>query len=408
MKRLPAFVLACVLAVLMVFPVSALELSSSSVPSYGIEIRHSNGSVTYPLDDNDGIGTLSSLPVQCYYFGGTFCVPLTNEFLAQYRALRVYSTASIGSNTWGIAVPVLEGDTVSIWGFNILNSDYTNMSWGSVLSSSGSQSLYASTSLPTVSVNQNNINFLMTGNIPPSTSIRTGSIATFQYSSSWLASVSYGNQSTPASYVYSATAPSAGYMLFGLRSQGSISANRSSSVIVWGDGVTLGGNDDPSWLNSLPEFALDSTLRALGADKTFVDIIDAIHDAGNAQGPLDKLVSGWQDNFSGQMEQVESGLSSSNPALPNGGDIGGFVSEISDGLGIQGSSFSGTEFNSATSGFTGSDSTGIGGPWEFFTQGVADDLSGDSPAGIDADYDPILAWVEDSERWLKSWGSYNP
>lgn len=123
--------------------------------------------------------------------------------------------------------------------------------------------------------------------------------------------------------------------------------------------------------------------------------------------PMEQFESDYLDNFEGQISQTESALSSSNPALPNGGDIGGFVSDVSDGLGLSGSSFNASDFNSATSGFSGSSSTGLGGPWEFFTQGVADDLAGDGPSSID-DFDPIIAWMEQAERRRQQWGSYNP
>lgn len=151
--------------------------------------------------------------------------------------------------------------------------------------------------------------------------------------------------------------------------------------------------------------------KTLATESTSQKILAAIQTLVQGQGaltPMEQFEAEYLDKFHDQLSKTDNALSPSNPALPNGGDIGGFVTDVSEGLGITGSSFTGQEFNAATGGFTGNDSTGIGGPWEFFTQGVADDLSGDSPAGIDTDYDPILAWVEDSERWLKSWGSYNP
>lgn len=149
---------------------------------------------------------------------------------------------------------------------------------------------------------------------------------------------------------------------------------------------------------------------AFQSQTTLQSILSVVQDiaSGGSSSPVDSLVGGWSDKFQGQISQVEDALSPSNPALPNGGDIGGFVTDVSDGLGLSGSSFSSSDFNEATSAFSGSASTGTGGPWEFFTQGVADDLSGDSPMGIDDDYDPIIAWMQQAERWRDAWASSNP
>lgn len=128
-----------------------------------------------------------------------------------------------------------------------------------------------------------------------------------------------------------------------------------------------------------------------------------LQDQQNA--PARKAEDSFIGKFGSQIDKVEDALSPSNPALPNGGDVGGFMSDVSEGLGLSGSSFSASDLNDAASGFSGADAVGVGGPWEFFTQGVADSLSGDAPMGIDADYDPILAWFEASERRYGTWSN---
>lgn len=136
-------------------------------------------------------------------------------------------------------------------------------------------------------------------------------------------------------------------------------------------------------------------------------ILAAIQAIGNSQSsdPMRQFENNYLENFGDQIDKTEQALSPANPALPNGGDIGGFVDDISSGLGLSGSSFSSSDFQSATGAFSGAESTGAGGPWEFFTQGVADDLSGDAPMSIDDDYDPILAWFEQAERRYALWSN---
>lgn len=118
-----------------------------------------------------------------------------------------------------------------------------------------------------------------------------------------------------------------------------------------------------------------------------------------------KFEDGYFENLGKQIDKAEDALTPANSALPNGGDVGGFTSDLSDGLGLSGSSFNASDFNEATGGFTGADSTGAGGPWEFFTQAVADDLSGDSPMGIDLDDDFIMVWFVQSEGRYGLWSN---
>lgn len=136
-----------------------------------------------------------------------------------------------------------------------------------------------------------------------------------------------------------------------------------------------------------------------------LNVLNSIGSSVSQLSPMEQFENNYLDNFGGQISQAESAISPSNPALPNGGDIGGFMSDVSDGLGLSGSSFSASDLNDAAAGFSGADATAVGGPWEFFTQVVADDMSGDSPMGIDSEYDPILAWLERAEGRYGVWSN---
>lgn len=164
-----------------------------------------------------------------------------------------------------------------------------------------------------------------------------------------------------------------------------------------------------------PVSSLDSNLKSLSGsvatESTLSKILSSLSSLVGSVGgltPLEQFESDYLDNFSDQLSKTEEALSPSNSALPNGGDIGGFIDDVSSGLGLSGSSFNPSEFESATSGFSGVDSIGVGGPWEFFTQAVADDMAGDSPMSLDLDYDPILAWLERAEGRYGVWVLSNP
>lgn len=157
--------------------------------------------------------------------------------------------------------------------------------------------------------------------------------------------------------------------------------------------------------------SINSNVSSRATESTLKQVLTALQNLASSVGqlsPMEQFENNYLDNFSGQLDKAENAISPSNPALPNGGDIGGFVFDVSSGLGLSGSSFNSSDFSSAASGFTGSDSTSVGGPWEFFTQVVADDLSGDSPMSIDLDYDPILAWLARSDGRFSVWVSSSP
>lgn len=118
-----------------------------------------------------------------------------------------------------------------------------------------------------------------------------------------------------------------------------------------------------------------------------------------------KFEDGYFENLGKQIDKAEEALTPANSALPNGGDVGGFVDDIGGGLGLSGSAFDGAQFEAATGAFTGAQSSASGGPWEFFTQAVADDLSGDTPSGIELDDDFIMVWFVQSEGRYGLWSN---
>lgn len=123
---------------------------------------------------------------------------------------------------------------------------------------------------------------------------------------------------------------------------------------------------------------------------------------------MEQFEQKYLESMAGQLDKVESMLSSDNPALPNNGDVAGFVSDIQDCLGLSGSSFNASEFAEATSAFGGSSATAAGGPWEFFTQAVADSLAGDTSSVGLADDDYIYAWLDQMQGRYSSWHSSSP
>lgn len=123
---------------------------------------------------------------------------------------------------------------------------------------------------------------------------------------------------------------------------------------------------------------------------------------------MEKFEGEYLDKMDGQLSQIEDMMSPQNTALPNGGDIAGFVNDLQGSLGASGSSFNAQQFSDAVGAFSGSAATGSGGPWEFFTQAIADSLSG-ATQGIGAgDDDYIYAWLEQSKGRYDKWISSSP
>lgn len=137
-------------------------------------------------------------------------------------------------------------------------------------------------------------------------------------------------------------------------------------------------------------------------------ILDVLGNIAGSKSAMEQFEEDYLENFGDQISKTEDFMSPTNSALPNDGDIAGFVQDIQDGLGLSGSSFNSTEFKDAMSGFTGSAATGPGGPWEFFTQAVADSLAGDTSSVGLADDDYIYAWLEEAQRRYGSWNSSSP
>lgn len=124
--------------------------------------------------------------------------------------------------------------------------------------------------------------------------------------------------------------------------------------------------------------------------------------------PMEQFENDYLDKMGDQLSQVEEMMGPDNPALPNGGDIAGFASDLQNGLGVSGSSFNSQEFSAAVGAFSGTEATAAGGPWEFFTQAVADSLSGETQMSSLSDDDYIYVWLEMMEGRYSSWASSSP
>lgn len=141
------------------------------------------------------------------------------------------------------------------------------------------------------------------------------------------------------------------------------------------------------------------------------DIADSMNNLAGIVGTpsaMEQFEQKYLESMEDQLDKVESMLSPDNPALPNNGDVAGFVSDIQDGLGLSGSSFNASEFAEATSAFGGTSATAAGGPWEFFTQAVADSLAGDTSSVGLADDDYIYAWLDQMQGRYSLWHSSSP
>lgn len=169
--------------------------------------------------------------------------------------------------------------------------------------------------------------------------------------------------------------------------------------------VTSAISSQTTSINSSVNSAQAALANAIndGFDKT-VQALSSIEVSNAFSEYEDRYVENMQD----QLAQIEEMLSPRNTALPNGGDIAGFVSDVQDGLGISGSSFSASAFKDATSKFGSANATGSGGPWEFFSQAVVDSLAGDTSSVGLADDDYIYAWLDEMQRRYGLWSSSSP
>lgn len=177
--------------------------------------------------------------------------------------------------------------------------------------------------------------------------------------------------------------------------------------------IAVGAYSSPnSFISFVPDSsgAIDYTfqLNSMLSHVTSIDNQMANLVANSNPSLMDEFESRYIDKWQDQLDKVEDMMSPENTALPNGGDFAGFVSDVQDGLGVNGSSFSASDFADATSKFTGSDSVSAGGPWEFFSQSVQDSLAGvTSAVGLNDD-DYIYAWLEEAQRRYGLWSSSSP
>lgn len=138
----------------------------------------------------------------------------------------------------------------------------------------------------------------------------------------------------------------------------------------------------------------------LGAIKEQTSVIE--------NDPMSSFEDRYLETQQDQLNQIEDMMTSSNSSLPNDGNITGFASDVQSGLGLSGSSFNPSDFQSATEAFGNSSAVSAGGPWEFFSQSVADSLSGGTSSVSLNDDDYIYQWLDESQRRYSIWNSYSP
>lgn len=141
---------------------------------------------------------------------------------------------------------------------------------------------------------------------------------------------------------------------------------------------------------------------------TIIEYLVDLSNSSSTPSAMEEFERAYLEKMNGQLSQVDDMLGPENTALPNGGDFSGFVSDVQDGLGISGSSFSASEFSAATSAFGGSSATSAGGPWEFFSQAVADSLAGDTQSVGLNDYDYIYQWFDMIQGRCGLWPLFSP
>lgn len=192
---------------------------------------------------------------------------------------------------------------------------------------------------------------------------------------------------------------------------GTLSWSIDTSLITIDIDITPPASSSDSWLPLIHEQLVDNGqyIQHISVNSdTIVQYLQDLSIASGTPSEMQKFEDAYLKAQSEQLDKIEQMLSSENSALPNDGDIAGFASDIQDGLGVNGTSFDASAFNDAVSAFSGEAATAAGGPWEFFTQQVADSLSGDAqPVGLNDD-DYIYAWLEMMEGRYGTWASSSP
>lgn len=139
-----------------------------------------------------------------------------------------------------------------------------------------------------------------------------------------------------------------------------------------------------------------------------IQIISDLSSSVSQPSAMEKFEQNYLERMEDQLSKAEDMMGPENTALPNGGDFAGFVSDVQDGLGVNGNSFNASDFADATSKFGDAGATGPGGPWEFFSEAVRDSLAGDASTVGAEDDDYIYAWLDEMQRRYGLWSSSSP
>lgn len=394
----------CFLSCVLLLVVLVLPSSASPSPDDSLIL-------SYPLSPDYPVAPLISAPYRLYYGidNGTSFTPLSSLSISNqavvnntvYRLIRrnlksegSYYSCFMG---YGYQVSVVPNSVINLtWsGFTVQrnngssgspDSGYTYPS--STLTSNSSFSPYSSTVRPSFYVYDSSFNILAGPFSPASGS------AEFVVDSSASALIFgfYTTLNTNASYTYSFC----GWEM-----------SLSDAKLTYTITVPETTEDLLRTTNSLLSSG-NSTRSHIDSDMHQVITILQDMSTSAANDPMSQFEGKYLEQMGDQLTGVEGMMSPSNPALPNGGDFVGFADDMQKGFGVNGSSFNASDFSSAAGSFSGSASISEGGPWEFFSQSVADSLSGGaSSIGLDDD-DYIYAWLEQSERRYGLWASSSP
>lgn len=159
-------------------------------------------------------------------------------------------------------------------------------------------------------------------------------------------------------------------------------------------------------LDSSPWITLQISINQL------LEAVKGIGSSVSQPSPMDKFESDYLTNFSGQIDKTEQYIGSDSPVLPDNfltsGSDGSpsMVDSITDNMGFSNSSFDSQKFGDAVGSLSGSSSTGDSGPWQFFTDEVANDMATGGMSYALRPPDPmeeLEEWINQSDGWLGSW-----
>lgn len=290
------------------------------------------------------------------------------------------------------AVPLTVGIPVSIASGSKVTVKWSGFSYGRRYESTSENTMYYGYAFRATPSSGTSVS------VTPTFSIRDGANTQLASASSVSGSVTFTASSDITFIGFCVLEPSYSYSKY-QQWQSYVNVSSASITVTYSNPST----------DALLGIAASSASTAL-TSKEILSVLQSIASNGSSSQPsaMQQFEDKYLEKMEPQLSQIEDMMSPANTALPNGGDFAGFVSDVQDGLGVNGSSFNASEFADATSKFGSKDATGPGGPWEFFSQSVVDSLAGDAQVAGLSDDDYIYAWLEETQRRYGMWNSSNP